>query len=118
MRSSTPGASAFATSAATISCWRSRRPTHRPAAYCASKASPPSGSKSKSYTDAGLIAGRPGQGTFVRRSLSQSTPAAVSALSKRLARWIAAARDAGLDDDGIMDIVRATMRAADVDKTA
>ena len=72
----------------------------------------------KELEHAGLIAGRPGQGTFVRRSLSQSTPAAVSALSRRLARWIGAAREAGLDDDGIMDIVRATMRAADVDKTA
>ncbi|MDX6203445.1 MAG: hypothetical protein QOJ83_2945 [Frankiales bacterium] len=58
----------------------------------------------------GLVIGRPGQGTFVARSLSQSTPAALTALGRKLERWIAAARAAGLDDDGIMDVVRATMR--------
>ncbi|MDX6256679.1 MAG: hypothetical protein QOJ11_3013 [Frankiales bacterium] len=58
----------------------------------------------------GLVVGRPGQGTFVARSLSQSTPEALTALGRRLERWIAAARAAGLDDDGIMDVVRATMR--------
>ena len=58
----------------------------------------------------GLVSGRPGQGTFVQRSLSQSTPASVTALGRRLNRWIEAARAAGLDDDGIMDLVHATMR--------
>jgi GntR family transcriptional regulator len=65
----------------------------------------------------GLVSGRPGQGTFVQRSLSQSTPASVTALGRRLNRWLDAARAAGLDDDGIMDLVRATMRqfsAADI----
>jgi GntR family transcriptional regulator len=62
----------------------------------------------------GLVAGRPGQGTFVERSLSQSTAASVSSLSRRLERWIAAARAAGLDDDGIMDVVRAVMRQVNV----
>jgi GntR family transcriptional regulator len=61
---------------------------------------------------AGLVVGRPGAGTFVARSLSQSTPASLALLSRRLERWIAAARAAGLDDDGIMDVVRATMRQA------
>ena len=61
---------------------------------------------------AGLVVGRPGAGTFVARSLSQSTPASLALLSRRLERWIAAARAAGLDDDGIMDVVRATMRRA------
>ena len=66
----------------------------------------------------GLVSGRPGQGTFVRRSLSQASATAVSALSRRLARWVATAREAGLDDDGIMDIMRATMRADRTDRTA
>lgn len=66
----------------------------------------------------GLVEGRPGQGTFVRRSLSQSTPASVAALTRRLQRWIAAARAAGLDDDGIMDVVRAAMRDFDVEASA
>jgi GntR family transcriptional regulator len=62
----------------------------------------------------GLVAGRPGQGTFVRRSLSQSSPGSVSALGRRLSRWIIAARAAGLDDEGIMDLVRATMRQSSI----
>ena len=67
---------------------------------------------------AGLVAGRPGQGTFVRRSLSQTTPASVTALTRRLERWIAAARAAGLDEDGVMDLVRATMRDFSLEDTA
>jgi GntR family transcriptional regulator len=66
----------------------------------------------------GLVAGRPGQGTFVQRSLTQSTPASLSALSRRLERWIAAARAAGLDDDGIMDLIRATLRQLSVEDCA
>src|ERR1700712_5444859 len=50
---------------------------------------------------AGLVAGRPGQGTYVQRSLAQSTPASLTMLGRRLERWISAARAAGLDDDGI-----------------
>ena len=66
----------------------------------------------------GLVIGRPGQGTFIARSLSQSTPASVSALSRRLERWIVSARAAGLDEDGIMDVVRATMRDFNIEETA
>jgi GntR family transcriptional regulator len=66
----------------------------------------------------GLVAGRPGQGTFVRRSLSQTTPASVTALTRRLERWIAAARAAGLDEDGVMDLVRATMRDFSLEDSA
>jgi GntR family transcriptional regulator len=66
----------------------------------------------------GLVAGRPGQGTFVQRSLSQSTPATLAALTRRLDRWLAAARDAGLDEDGIMDVVRAAMRDFDIEASA
>lgn len=66
----------------------------------------------------GLVAGRPGQGTFVQRSLSQSTPASLVTLTRRLERWIVAARAAGLDEDGIMDVVRATMRDFDAAASA
>jgi GntR family transcriptional regulator len=66
----------------------------------------------------GLVAGRPGQGTFVQRSLSQATPNALSGLTRRLERWIAAARAAGLDEDGIMDVVRAAMRDFDAEASA
>lgn len=66
----------------------------------------------------GLITGRPGQGTFVQRSLSQTTPASLSTLGRRLVRWIEAARAAGLDDHGIMDLVRATMTQSSTRDTA
>ncbi|MDX6207550.1 MAG: hypothetical protein QOF39_3607 [Frankiales bacterium] len=66
----------------------------------------------------GLVVGRPGQGTFIQRSLSQATPTDVSGLGRRLERWIAAARAAGLDEDGIMDLVRATLRRYRVEDCA
>ena len=66
----------------------------------------------------GLVVGRPGQGTFIQRSLSQATPGDVSGLGRRLERWIAAARAAGLDEDGIMDLVRATVRRTAVQDCA
>src|ERR1700709_2847776 len=42
----------------------------------------------------GLVVGRPGQGTFVQRSLAQSTPAELDVLGRRLEVWIAEARAA------------------------
>ena len=66
----------------------------------------------------GLAVGRPGQGTYIQRSLSQVTPASYGTLRRRLERWIVAARAAGLDDDGIMDIVLATMRDANAAEIA
>ncbi len=58
----------------------------------------------------GLATGRPGQGTYIVKSLTQLTPAAYSTLHRRLANWITAARQAGLDDDGIGDLFAAAMR--------
>jgi GntR family transcriptional regulator len=66
----------------------------------------------------GLAVGRPGQGTFITRSLNQLTPAAFGVLSRRLERWITAAREAGLDDDGIADIVAVALRAGRSEETA
>jgi len=66
----------------------------------------------------GLAIGRPGQGTYIQRSLSQLTPASYATLCRRLERWIGSARAAGLDDDGIMDVVRATLRDATAEDTA
>ena len=59
---------------------------------------------------AGLVAGRPGQGTYVQRSLAQSTPASLGLLGRRLERWISSARAVGLDDDGIVDVFETTLR--------
>lgn len=66
----------------------------------------------------GLVAGRPGQGTYVQRNLSQATPASRAALTRRLHRWLAAARAAGLDEDGIMDLVQAALRDLETEASA
>src|SRR3978361_1540326 len=59
---------------------------------------------------AGLVAGRPGQGPSGQPSLGQSTPASLALLGRRLDRWIDAARAAGLDDVGIVDVFETTLR--------
>jgi GntR family transcriptional regulator len=66
----------------------------------------------------GLAAGRPGQGTFILKSLTQLSPASFSSLTRSLTQWVAAARSAGLDDDGIVDLVSATMRDLRTARTA
>src|ERR671925_539846 len=49
----------------------------------------------------GLVAARPGVGTFVTRTLSDASLAAHGPLRKDLQRWLAKARKAGLDDESI-----------------
>ncbi len=60
----------------------------------------------------GLIASRPGQGTFVLRTLAATSLASHAALRRSLARWIASAREAGLDDESILALFNATFREA------
>jgi len=59
----------------------------------------------------GLVAGRPGRGTFVTRSLADESLAAHQALRGDLARWLGKARQAGLDDDSIAALFESTFRA-------
>jgi GntR family transcriptional regulator len=59
----------------------------------------------------GLVAARPGVGTFVIRTLADSSLAAHEPLRKELARWITKARTAGLDDDSIEALFVNTFRA-------
>src|SRR5262249_40035187 len=58
----------------------------------------------------GLIASRPGQGTFVLRTLAGASLASHAALRRSLARWLASAREAGLDDESILALFNATFR--------
>ena len=60
----------------------------------------------------GLVAARPGVGTFVTRSLTDSSLAAHEALRAELTRWLVKARRAGLDDDSITALFDSTFRAA------
>jgi GntR family transcriptional regulator len=59
----------------------------------------------------GLAEGRPGVGTFVTRSLADSSLAADAALRKDLSGWLAKARRAGLDDDSIVSLFESTFRS-------
>lgn len=59
----------------------------------------------------GLVAARPGVGTFVTRTLSDASLAAHAPLRQDLRRWLARARRAGLDDDSIEALFQDTFRA-------
>ncbi|MGQ4464671.1 GntR family transcriptional regulator [Streptomyces violaceoruber] len=60
----------------------------------------------------GLVAARPGVGTFVTRSLADGTLAAHGPLRKDLQRWLTKARLAGLDDESIEALFTSTFRNA------
>jgi GntR family transcriptional regulator len=60
----------------------------------------------------GLIAPRPGVGTFVTRTLSDASLAAHGPLRQELRRWLAKARQAGLDDESIEALFLNTFRAS------
>jgi GntR family transcriptional regulator len=59
----------------------------------------------------GLVAGRPGRGTFVTRTLADGSLAAHRELQRELVRWLGRARRAGLDDDSIEALFQTTFRA-------
>jgi GntR family transcriptional regulator len=66
----------------------------------------------------GLVAARPGVGTFVTRTLADNTLAAHGPLRTDLERWLANARRAGLDEDSIEALFDSTFRAALREDTA
>jgi GntR family transcriptional regulator len=59
----------------------------------------------------GLVAARPGIGTFVTGTLSNGSLAAHGPLRQDLRRWLARARQAGLDDDSIEALFLDTFRS-------
>jgi GntR family transcriptional regulator len=60
----------------------------------------------------GLAAARPGVGTFVTGTLDGGPLAAHGPLRRDLARWLAKARRAGLDDESIEALFASTFRSA------
>jgi GntR family transcriptional regulator len=60
----------------------------------------------------GLVAARPGVGTFVTGTLSGASLAAHAPLRTDLRRWLAKARRAGLDDESIEALFLNTFRSA------
>ncbi len=60
----------------------------------------------------GLIAVRPGIGTFATKSLSDASLAAQGPLREDLQKWLAKARHAGLDDESIEALFRDAFRSS------
>jgi GntR family transcriptional regulator len=59
----------------------------------------------------GLAAARPGVGTFITKTLSDASLAAHGPLRRDLQRWLAKARQAGMNDESIEALYRDTFRA-------
>jgi GntR family transcriptional regulator len=59
----------------------------------------------------GLVAGRPGVGTFVIKGLGEPSLASQGPLRAELVRWFAKARRAGLDDESIEALFLNSFRA-------
>ncbi len=58
----------------------------------------------------GLAAGRPGQGTFIRATLSQVALPELAGLRKSLLGWLDTADAAGLDEDGVVALFTSALR--------
>ena len=55
----------------------------------------------------GLVAGRPGQGTFITRTLASPSAAASRALRVSLEQWFRDAAEAGLSDEAVTALIAA-----------
>ena len=69
----------------------------------------------KAYRDLereGLVASRPGQGTFIIQTLAATAPASLASLRRSLTRWLRDAHKAGLDEESILALFMTTFRAA------
>ncbi|HEX4218944.1 MAG TPA: GntR family transcriptional regulator [Acidimicrobiales bacterium] len=66
----------------------------------------------KELEHAGLVAPRPGIGTFVTATLSDDSLAAHGPLRQSLLRWLGNARRAGLDDESIEALFQDTFRSS------
>ena len=63
----------------------------------------------------GLVAARPGVGTFVTRTLTDDSLTAHEPLRRELTRWLSKARLAGLDEESIEALFTSTFRAVNED---
>jgi GntR family transcriptional regulator len=66
----------------------------------------------------GLVEGRRGVGTFVAASPSPPPVDDLKGLRSSLVRWVARARTAGLDDEGIGALVADAVRLSDISRVA
>lgn len=66
----------------------------------------------------GLVAARPGVGTFVTRTLTDGSLAAHGPLRISLEQWLRKARRAGLDDESIEALFLSVFQSAVTEETA
>src|SRR5436305_8088158 len=66
----------------------------------------------------GLVEARRGQGTFLSSTLAPAVPSAHAALQAALVEWMARARKAGFDEEGIEALVAAALRSTFVERAA
>jgi GntR family transcriptional regulator len=66
----------------------------------------------------GLVAARPGIGTFVTRSLTNDSLAAHGPLRQDLKRWLSKARRAGLDEESIEALFRDVVQSSSAEGVA
>ena len=72
----------------------------------------------KELEHAGLVAARPGIGTFVTATLSDVSLTAHGPLRQELRRWLLKARRAGLDDESIEALFRDAFRSSGAEDVA
>ncbi|HEY7348619.1 MAG TPA: GntR family transcriptional regulator [Ktedonobacterales bacterium] len=58
----------------------------------------------------GLVASRPGQGTFVQRTLAGTSLSSHAALRRSLTRWLHSAYEAGLDSESVLALFMSTFQ--------
>src|ERR1700734_2346053 len=66
----------------------------------------------------GLVAARPGIGTFVTKTLRDDSLAAHAPLRQDLRRWLVRARSAGLDEESIEALFRDVVRSSSAEGVA
>ena len=66
----------------------------------------------------GLVAARPGIGTFVTKTLRDDSLAAHGPLRQSLQRWLAQARRAGLDEESIEALFRDVVQSSSAEDVA
>ena len=66
----------------------------------------------------GLVAARPGIGTFVTKTLRDDSLAAHGPLRQSLQRWLAQARRAGLDEESIEALFRDVVQSSSAEGVA